>query len=77
MNVLTREEAVKIWSECSSYEEFKKEVFRHFDGEYLFVKELKKHIPTRSRLDAGVDFNLKQIHLMIDDYLENKQDSHD
>ena len=36
-----------------------------------FIKYLKKYIPTRSKLDAGVDFNLLQVHLMIDEYLKH------
>lgn len=37
-----------------------------------FIKELKSYIPTRCRKDAGCDFNLKKVHVMIDNYLNNK-----
>jgi len=39
-----------------------------------FIKEIKKYLPTKSRLDAGVDFNLKKIHFMIDEYLGEQKE---
>jgi hypothetical protein len=38
-----------------------------------FLKELKKYIPTRCRGDAGCNFNLVKVHLMIERFLEKKQ----
>jgi len=35
-----------------------------------FIKEIQKYLPVRSREDAGVDFNLKKIHIMIDEHLK-------
>lgn len=37
-----------------------------------FIIYLKKYIPTRSRFDDGVDFNLKQLHFMIEKHLEEE-----
>ena len=35
-----------------------------------FIKYIKGYLPTRSREDAGVDYNVKQIHYMIDKHLK-------
>lgn len=35
-----------------------------------FIKYLKKYIPICSRIDEGVNFNLTQVHYMIEEYLK-------
>ena len=37
-----------------------------------FIILIKKSLPLRSRLDPGTDFNLKQVHLMIENYLKKR-----
>jgi len=40
------------------------------------IQNIKKGLPHRSRLDAGLDFNLHQIHSLIDTYTkENERDN--
>lgn len=35
-----------------------------------FIIYLKKYIPTKSHKDEAIDFNMKQLHLMIEEYLK-------
>ena len=37
-----------------------------------FIKELKSYIPTRCRADKGTDFNLKKVHWMIEEHLNER-----
>ena len=56
-------------------------------SEFCFFKEqkttreiltrVKKNIPIRCREDAGADFNLKQVHIMLDDELNKLSDYDD
>lgn len=37
------------------------------------LKYIKSHLPTHSRLDEGLNFNLTKIHLILEEHLNGKK----
>jgi len=44
--------------------------FKKMNKYIAFIKLIKKYLPFKSRIDEGVDFNLRQLHIMTEDLLK-------